>query len=260
MSKGIWLKNLFRLYVKRELPLEEALSFGLARFRRKPVSIGIQGIRFENVDHILWSAIADVFVNKVYSPPGMEIQSGNTIVDIGAHRGAFTGYAARQIQSSVLAFEPHPSNFRSLQEFVEINRLLNVEIQPFAIGARTGRAFLYPSAMSSRHTIRGYDPVTGEKLTTKIDVNMLSLDDCLAKLNRVDLLKIDCEGAEVEILLNAQNHTLAKINRIVAEIHHPGSSPKIESLKNHLSNHFSRVTVVSQKTSQLGYIYAWKQI
>jgi len=55
----------------------------------------------------------------------------------------------------------------------------------------------------------------------QIRVHAVTLADVLAQqaLDRVDLLKLDCEGAEYEILMNATEETLAKVQRIVMEYH-----------------------------------------
>lgn len=257
MGKGVWARNLLSLLLKGELSLRDSLSFALARIQPKPLSFEIQGVKYVDVDHILWSTIADVFVNRVYSPVGMKILSDDIVVDIGAHRGGFTGFAARQTANSVFAYEPNEENFSHLEKMVANNNFTNVIARNVAVGGHTGKARLRLSSVSSRHRLETASGVAGDHLNEKnAEVTILSLDDCLADLNAVDLLKLDCEGAEYEILLQAKDETLSKIQKIAAEVHDPPNSLKVNELCRRIKSHFSFIEVKDQEQLGLGYLYA----
>jgi FkbM family methyltransferase len=259
MQKGIWLIHLLQMILRGDVAVKDALLFGAARYQLKPTGFTFQGIRFERADHIMWSIVADIFINRVYTPVGMDIQPNDVIVDIGAHRGGFVAYAARLTANKVLAFEPNADNYASLVSLVQTNNLRNVTIHNVAVGSRTGMAVLNLSSSHSRHTLRTRETMRGESPTGFVQVKVKSLDECLADVKVIHFLKMDCEGAENEILLNASDTTLSKIRRLVAETHEPFDSQGIIQLCEHLKKYFSRLVLINQNQQDLGYLYAWSE-
>lgn len=256
--KGRWIIGLIENSLQGSISLREATAFALARFRPKPVSFSLQGIRFFEAGHDVWSIAADVYINRVYSPPGMEIGADDVVVDIGAHKGVFTGYAARRTNNVVIAYEPNPNNYQLLITFLKSNRFNNIQCHQCAIGHTSGSTSLYLSRSSTRHSITGIDQVSGEQLDNAIDVPMISLDDVLSILDIVDFLKVDCEGAEIEILRCSSDLTLSKIRKMAVEIHEFGQSEKILSLQKRLRKQFSHVMINQEQSQKFGYIYAWR--
>lgn len=256
--KGIWFRNLFILSLLGKITVRDAVSFSLARMRRKPISINFNGIQFEDVDHIFWSLLADVYINRVYTPNGFDICKNDIVIDIGAHRGSFTSFAATLTRSGVYAYEPYTESFTKLKKLIADNQLTNVHAYSTAIGAKTGNSPLFLSASSSRHNLDGHEIGTTIILKDSIDVNVLALDDCLENLDTVDLLKIDCEGSEVDILLNASDKTMSKIMKITAEIHDPIDSDRIKNLCKFLNRFFPHIKLIQQDNPQYGYLYARK--
>ena len=255
--KGIWIRNLFSQVLHGNISLAEGLSFGLVRIRPKPVSLSLNGIIFDNVDHIFWSILADVFINRVYLPDDFVIRPNDIVVDIGAHRGGFTCFAARHTSNKVFAFEPDPINFSRLQENIRKNNLQNVVAQNVAVAGESGRSKFYVSNSSSRHSLYKNQLVEND-INAHTEVSVLSLDDCLYNLNLVDLLKMDCEGAEFDILMQATDETLNKINKLVMETHDSIYSSKIKQLSNRIQACIPNVNVIDQEKDDLGYLHAWK--
>jgi len=254
--RGVWLRNLFFDTLTNRLSPKDALTLMFARIKPKPTSFYLKGVNFEQVDPVFWGVLVDVYVNRVYMPNGMELTRNNIIIDLGAHRGAFTSFAALTGGSTVYAYEPHPGNFKSLVHLLTANQLKNVTAHNVAIGGETGEARLYLSSSSSRHNVLGHDLVSGDPLHESINVSMLSLDDCLKDLTEVDFLKIDCEGAETEILLNAGASTMNKIRYLAAELHNFPKAEEVQRLQRYLSQFFPIVKIVPQGKKNLGYLYA----
>ena len=257
MKKGDWIVNLAFRILKRDISLVDGLSFGLARIRPKPVSISLKAIKFDQVDHIFWSILADVFINHVYLPANFIIRATDIVVDIGAHRGGFTSFAARHTSKTVLAFEPDPINFSLLEKHIRQNNLQNVIAYNAAVGGAPGRSKLYISISSSRHSLYNNQALPNDNFP-HIDVTVLSLDEALEKLELVHLLKMDCEGAEFDILMHAERKTLNKIEKLAMETHDPIHSGKIKELCDRIKLYFSNIKIVDQKKDNLGYLYAWK--
>lgn len=115
-------------------------------------------------------------------------------VDVGAHIGNHTVYFAHVLGVRTLAFEPNPVTFRHLEANVSGNGLSQLcSLRNAAVGAQTSKARAEPaSARNSGMATVELDPEGA--------VEVVSLDDALADEPRVDLIKIDVEGWELDVL------------------------------------------------------------
>jgi len=116
------------------------------------------------------------------------------VFDIGANLGFFSLLASTRCDK-VFAFEPLPVNLQRIHRNIQINALRNVTVVEKAVGDREGMATLYvPEGDSSG--LASLDQSVGGK---PIEVPMVTLDGFVRSqtLTRVDLIKIDIEGAEV---------------------------------------------------------------
>jgi FkbM family methyltransferase len=123
---------------------------------------------------------------------------GQVVFDIGASVGFYTLLAARCVGPSgrVVACEPDPANLRYLEAHVKRNGLAHVQILPCALSDRSGRA-RFASASGSG---RGHLDENGA-----LEVEVCRLDDVAAeRALPPHHLKIDVEGAELEVLLGAE--------------------------------------------------------
>lgn len=125
---------------------------------------------------------------------------GGTFVDIGASVGQMSLFAALlPSETRVLAFEPHSTRFQYLGLGVERAGLDNVDMHPFALGEEVGTAYLRSDLVSPSMV-----GATAEGGALPIEVRRL--DDVLvdASVTRVDLIKLDVEGAELEVIQGAE--------------------------------------------------------
>ena len=134
---------------------------------------------------------------------------GMGVLDIGANVGFWTALAARLVgpQGRVLAFEPDPSNFQCLQATLAANSFSWVEPYPLAASDQAGSIRLYLSEENcGDHRI--YPHAQG---TRSLDIQAVRLDDFLGEkqVSRVDLIKIDVQGAEAKVL-SGLSTTLAR--------------------------------------------------
>ncbi len=253
--KGKWIGSLFQRVVEGSVSLKEVLSFVGWRFGKSKGSIEFEGILFEDVDRTTWGLISTVLVDREYNPPGYELGAEYNVVDIGAHKGVFLSYAAKRTRGPILAIEPDPENYLSLQRLVETNGISNVELKNVAVAAESGKVRLYRSVVSSRHSLMGIDQKSGEPLTKSIEVSSISLDDILASFEFVNFLKMDCEGAEYSILTSCSDRTLSKIQCLVAELHGLDITGASESILERLDPFFAEILI--RKTSPgLGLLFA----
>lgn len=125
-----------------------------------------------------------------------------TIVDVGAHVGTFSVHCARLWPSAtILAIEPHPESFALLAE--NVRPYANVVPIQAAITDRSGQAILCEAQLSVAHRVAEIsEQIDGHAPGLGIEVTSLSILDVIQRhqLTRIDLLKLDCEGAEYLIL------------------------------------------------------------
>lgn len=121
------------------------------------------------------------------------ISNGDTVVDVGAYVGDHTICYSCLVggNGKVLAFEPNAEAFECLQ--YNLSQSKNTQCFPIALGSRSGQ-----SAIDDSCSNKGM-----AHLTKGSGVEVLALDDI--GLDRLDFLKIDCEGFELEVLQGAKN-------------------------------------------------------
>ena len=177
------------------------------------------------------------------------------VVDIGAGLGDFSIRVGRSLPDArVLAVEPSPSSIALFAENLALNRVANVEYAACAIGARRGELVLRTDGEPVMHTA-----VEGERGTETVRVACVSLEEffVLHGVTRCDLLKIDCEGAEYDILLHASPETLGRVERIALEYHEGVTPHDHTDLVAHLSRCGFRVRRErNQAHDYLGLLFA----
>lgn len=140
------------------------------------------------------------------------LRPDSVVLDIGAYIGQYTLLAAKYAPvGRVVAFEPHPISYQRLQAHVACNRLGNVCILHQAAGQMPGRL---PFALSEQAFDSGLVPSgwSGEK----IEVEVAPVDEVVRQINleRVDVMKVDVEGAEGQVLRGARE-TLARFHPLL---------------------------------------------
>lgn len=168
-----------------------------------------------------------------------QIQPGMIAFDVGANIGLYALLFAKCVGPAgrVHAFEPEPENFRRLTVNLAINRFENVTANPSAVFASSQAVTLniYPDAFHSWHSLGRPalpDPERPGEIVrpeTQLIVPAVSLDDYCAEhgVERIDFLKIDVEGAELDVLRGARG-LLAR--GAVGAIQFEVSLPQITSL------------------------------
>ena len=171
--------------------------------------------------------VADSYLPAWFYSP----KPGHVVLDCGANMGMFAirlAVAAPGI--TVHCFEPAASARSRLHANLAANNLLgHAAIHPLAIAGHCGSVVLYHTWASGHRSIFAYDRVlsgAGEECEC-VDLNR-AVEMCNA--DRIDLLKIDVEGAEIEILEAASDATLSAVRRVVVEYHEhirPGRGQRV---------------------------------
>jgi FkbM family methyltransferase len=176
------------------------------------------GCRFKVATALdLW-ILKEVCLDREYERHGPTIRNGWAVVDVGAGLGEFCIQVAREHPGCrVYAFEPGPESFALLRENVRLNAVRNVSLFPSAVGGRAGVSVLRraPGAPARASTVAAAGAGPGAPVPTT------TLGDILRDLDipRCDFLKIDCEGAEYDILMGADADTLQRVTHMSVEYH-----------------------------------------
>jgi FkbM family methyltransferase len=165
-------------------------------------------------------ALAPTFKN--FEPPvrdAFQPKKGEVVIDVGAYIGSYTLEASKLVgdQGKVVAIEAEPSFFSSLLFNLQLNQADNVI--PLNLAAWGKEATL------ELHT--GYASPSlfdlPRELSKSLKVRALPLDKILAEsgVDEVDWVKMDVEGAEVEVLRGMEK-TMSRSPRLklVVEVHH----------------------------------------
>jgi FkbM family methyltransferase len=183
---------------------------------------------------------------------------GPVAVDVGASVGVFSLWAARRLGASrIVAIEPSPRMARALRANLERNDLEQVTVLEAALGGERGEAVLYRRGAEVMDTLFRKDNYGSQFQSIGI-VKILTLEDVFTRLqiDRCDLLKLDCEGAEYEILFGASDDTLARVRFIAAEYHLGLNEHEPASLQRFLKGKGFIVTCFDPLDEESGYLHA----
>ena len=190
--------------VKGALGLVNRVPFPFHRF---PITVYGHRMVARTIDRFLalWLWKYGVFGAAEVGLLGTLCREGMSVLDLGANVGFHTLLFARTVgaRGHVWAFEPDPDNFATLRRNLELNSYGNVTAVQAAVGTATGKGSLYHSPFHCDH--RTYPTEEGQR---EVPVAMVSVDEYLPPGQRIDLVKMDIQGAE-GMALQGMKRTLA---------------------------------------------------
>jgi FkbM family methyltransferase len=161
--------------------------------------------------------VAHEIANGEYVFPGLTPRKGDRVVDVGANVGLYSLWAARK-GATVTAYEPGPDAFTHLDRNVLGKSITAIHAAVVGAEPDGGTIRLYlDGERSTRNTITARNIGNGAELANFVVTPALSLATVLR--GGCDLLKIDCEGAEFDIIANTAPDVLATARRVVLEFH-----------------------------------------
>jgi FkbM family methyltransferase len=178
--------------------------------------------RFEEVH-----AFFEVFALGVYQVP-LDWAAMTNIIDVGANVGAATlWFASMAPKAAIISVEPSQQTEGRLANNVRLNGLSDrVNLENKAMAPESGTIYFNESTTS------GNSFTTADKGETAVAVEAISLPDLITKygLSHIDLLKLDCEGAEYALLENLPSSLFSIIRNVVGE-YHPNTAANIGDLE-----------------------------
>ena len=147
---------------------------------------------------------SDLFIDRIREPQATKyvqqiMQPWWNIIEIGANIGYYAMMEGRLVKH-VYAIEPGPSNYQQLVSNVKLNKYMNIETFPLAIGDHNGEmGFEIAKACN-------WSRIAVDETTENVKVQMQTLDSFVRdhKIAHVDYLRMDVEGYEFAIIQGAR--------------------------------------------------------
>lgn len=185
----------------------------------------------------------------------LTLDAGDCFFDVGANVGWVTQHGSWLVgkQGSVHSFEPSPRTIGYLHRRLVCMGLSNVVVNQFALGAAFGTATLYECAENyggSSSLRPGAAP--GQHILVETRVPVKVLDDYVERnaITKVDLIKIDVQGSEIDVLRGA-THLLTAPNRPVLFV-------EVEQVANTAFGH--SVNDLLKLLMDFGYnLFSWRE-
>ena len=168
-------------------------------------------------------ALTNVWMINEYDVDGFEINPSDIIIDVGAHIGLFSLLVSQFCKTGkIFSFEPIRENFDLLVSNLALNHIENVF--PFNVGVskKSGKLNLFLNNDQSAHSIfpKGPKSITVEATSLQKIFDEKQISSC-------KLLKLDCEGAEYDIIDSLPVEYLDKIQNMAIEYHLADTKPEL---------------------------------
>ena len=178
----------------------------------QPGSTDLDGTRFYfNDARTFYGSYRRIFEQHCYNFPC--IKSSPTIIDCGANIGLAVRYWMQQFPSpKILAFEPDPVLFALLQKNLASSSGSRIYLHNAAVCSESGKLIFQSTGLETGHLVADKGDVQGDP----VEVRAVRLSTFLDE--EVDFLKVDIEGAEVDVILESAAK-LANVRNICVEYH-----------------------------------------
>jgi FkbM family methyltransferase len=166
--------------------------------------------------------LKEIFCNRIYGDNFPFYQNVN-ILDIGAHKGFFSLFALlnTNVNSKIIAIEPAEQNYQLLQKNIQINNAKNILTLQKGIAKSRGRLNLVLTDEPNHSIYENYTAIIKKKVKKLVEIETITIADILLDfhLNKIDFVKMDCEGAEYEAVFSTPPQVLRQIKTFSIEFH-----------------------------------------
>ena len=148
---------------------------------------------------IMVSGFQEPYVKKI-----LDVKKGDVFVDVGAHIGTYTIPIAKKVgeMGKVISFEPHPKSIDLLERNIALNQINNVVLKKLPVSDSKKKVLF---RLSKDPPTSGIE--TDGKNEYVLEMEAIDLDTVLSEQNltKIDWLKIDVEGKELDVLKGSKN-------------------------------------------------------
>jgi FkbM family methyltransferase len=151
-------------------------------------------------------------------------------IDVGANIGRYVIQLADKVDK-IIAFEPSPDTFKTLNKNIELNKISNVETYQVALWNKdeTLDFHIYPS--SGSNSVNLISSIIVKKIMVQGKRFKTLIDKGIVKINRLDLVKIDIEGSEYEAIQGMEVILKTYYPRMIVEIKEQNENKVIKKLR-----------------------------
>lgn len=193
----------------------------------------LKNVRYYNGDEFLFAITLNMleytqsrYYNGFPDPPlrDLILKGGDTFIDIGANVGIFSLLASTRF-NHVYAFEVQPETLESLN--TNTGAIDNIKIMSFGLSSEVGSFKFYCSEEGNGGS--SLEKSNVNKISSIIEVPIKTLDS-LDIAGKIDLIKIDVEGHELEVLKGAKATIGSNLPQLFMETHDPAMKSNLENV------------------------------
>lgn len=198
--------------------------------------------------------VDEVYMYSYYKRRAFELKPDDVVIDIGAYIGDYTVFAAkRACRGKVFAFEPMTKLYRLAKKNLKLNTCHNATLFPFGLAETTdvtefSANTLRPLADSSMYAQSVSPSMTS--LQKALVVNINGWWSVYGKY-KPSYLKIDCEGAEFELLYSLDKRFFSTVRVMIIEYHNIFSEKRNNSRS--LTDYLQTLGFIVEDTGGLIY-------
>jgi FkbM family methyltransferase len=240
-------------------PQEISFNYDFGR----PTLFKIKGNKFfpKTSGDVSFVTFMEVMIDEVYNRGNVKVEDGDVVLDVGSNYGFFSLYSADRGASKVVALEPFPPTYECLKEnsscfnqIVTINKAIAEKEGTFEFVSDPnycGANYLLSNSSISEENIF-IKPGEGNVFTVEtVTINRIIEEH---NLDRIDFLKVDCEGGELDLFRTISDENLDRVQKTVVEYH---TKEIGEFVKSRLENS-GMVFYDPQPIAKMGLIYAYR--
>lgn len=182
----------------------------------------------------------DTFAFGAYEFKAIDWSACEYVIDVGAQVGSFSLWLACRSAAHIFAVEPNPETYSFLVRNIEAGDLASrVRSSQVALGGQAGERTLYVPKFSEATSLLASQDAVAHVAARAVTLSKLVSD---SDFPRVDLLKIDVEGAEWEVFESLHVGDLDSVAIVLVEWH-PASGHSHIELAERLRDHGFKVAV-----------------
>jgi FkbM family methyltransferase len=228
-----------------DISLEDSDKFG---YLKKLMKIEINELRQSGINDVIREHLYDRFYEDI-----VDVDEGDVVVDIGFNYGIFSLGALYKGASKIYGFEPNKHIYDIVSEIYPEKE--KVKIYQYAVADKNEKTTFRETYDTLSSTI-SLDVVDYYKSYDVISINFFDfiVDN---KIEKIDFLKVDCEGAEYAIFETIPDEYFSKIKKIHVEFHDNKNKEVIKIIEKLERNGFEyQFSEGSSELSNVSLIFA----
>jgi FkbM family methyltransferase len=200
-------------------------------------------IKFQ-VPESLYQVFKEIFMEDFYQADKLinKLPDNPVVIDVGANAGFFNVLLFSKLNTArVFAYEPLPSNINLFKKTIEQNdSMKTIQLSQMAVTGISKDSIQLFTEDTEDNTVvssvfSGFNKLNQKTITVPAQSLAFIIEQ--NNLEKIDLLKLDCEGSEYDIIYNTNASVLRKINMMVIEVHEiDGNKNNLKSLNEYLQS------------------------